>query len=105
MKASTAKQAVADLGNVLGSSDLNVACFQRALADTNNLVSAVYSAGRIVAAVAWTPHKKGVQVIAAAGAKGHATNLVAALEDSWLFCRTVGGFSEGVLSLGFFHWR
>ena len=89
MKASTAKQAVVDLGNVLGPSDLNVGYFQRALADTNNLVSAVFSAGQIVAAVAWTPQRKGLQVIAAAGAKGHATNLVAALEDSWLFCRTL----------------
>ena len=73
MKALTAQKVVGDLGNVLGTSDLRAEYFQRALMDTENLVSVVYGAGKVVAAVAWTLQKKGLQVIAAAGTKGHAT--------------------------------
>ena len=94
MKALTAQKVVGDLGNVLGTSDLRAEYFQRALMDTENLVSVVYGAGKVVAAVAWTPQKKGLQVIAAAGTKGHATNLVAALEESWRFSL---GFFIGVM--------
>ena len=54
MKAATAQKAVGDLGNVLAPSDLRQEYFQRALTDTENLVSVVYGAGKVVAAVART---------------------------------------------------
>ena len=93
---SVEKQAVADLSNVLAGSDLSSEYLLKSLtADTKsgtNLVSAVFSCEKVVAAVAWTPKRKGLQAIAAAGAGGHATNLVAALETlgvgSWAICCT-----------------
>jgi len=54
MKAATAQKAVGDLGNVLAPSDLRQEYFQRARTDTKNLVSVVYGAGKVVAAVART---------------------------------------------------
>ena len=103
MGAATAKYVVADLGNVVGNSDLSSEYLRAALTDTDNgnVVSAVYSGGKVVAAVVWRPQRKGLRIIAAAGTGGHATDLVAALQKSGNF---VGFFVEGVLTW-FFHWR
>ena len=53
MRAGTAKNVVADLGNVVGNSDLSSEYLRAALTDTHNgnVVSAVYSGGKVVAAV------------------------------------------------------
>ena len=83
MKAATAEKAVGDLGNVLAPSDLRQD-FQHALTDTKNLVSVVYGAGKVVAAVAWRPQKKGLQVIAAAGTNARITHLKTALLEGAL---------------------
>ena len=54
MRAATAKNVVADLGNVVGNSDLSSEYLRTALTDTDNgnVVSAVYSGGNMKAATA-----------------------------------------------------
>ena len=54
MRAATAKNVVADLGNVVGNSDLSSEYLRMALTDTDNgnVVSAVYSGGNMKAATA-----------------------------------------------------
>ena len=122
MKAATAKAVLADLGNVVGNSDLSSEYLKAALLDTENVVSAVFTGEKAVAAVVWRRQRKGLRIIAAAGTGGHATNLVAALEESWQLDSLrkvflVGFFigvrpcckkylwREGFLTPGFFHWR
>ena len=91
MKAATAKVVLADLGNVVGNSDLSSEYLRAALTDTDNVVSAVFSGEKAVAAVVWRRQRKGLRIIAAAGTGGRATHLVAALEESWqsyrILCR------------------
>ena len=83
MKAATAKAVLADLGNVVADSDLSSEYLKAALLDTENVVSAVFTGEKAVAAVVWRRQRKGLRIIAAAGTGGHPTNLVAALEESW----------------------
>jgi len=54
MRTATAKNVVADLGNVVGNSDLSSEYLRTALTDTDNgnVVSAVYSGGNMKAATA-----------------------------------------------------
>ena len=54
MRAATAKNVVADLGNVVGNSDLSSEYLRTALTDTDNrnVVSAVYSGGNMKPATA-----------------------------------------------------